>query len=103
MNDATHGAIEQAEAKLEANREAMVSLHDRAGAVARAVEEMRNAALALMTKRQRKRQPMSANLVKAAKAGIEVTVAPDGTVTMRPIDVTPIEIEETSEQVRRLI
>jgi hypothetical protein len=50
------------------------------------------------TKRKPKRRPSAANLAKAAKEGVEVKLAPDGTITMtpvKPVDVTPID-DDTS-------
>jgi hypothetical protein len=79
MDEATRQAIEHANAKLAANNEMAVALHDRAAAVASSVEQIRDAALALLTKRrQRKRKPSFAGVVKqAARSGVVSRVEVD--------------------------
>jgi hypothetical protein len=54
------------------------------------------AAVAAAAKHTRKRRPRSTTLAKAAKAGVEITVAPDGTTIYRPApEIAPIEPTDT--------
>lgn len=62
------------------------------------------AVLDAKSKRKRVRRPSSASLVQAAKRGVEITVAPDGTTTYRPApEIAPADPIETTADLRRLM